>query len=186
MSLSFYDISLVDGYNLPMAIVSLHNESSDPDLANVPSNTTNPVCIGSPNFLTSTGEINSTTVSVPATVISGNITYSTPLEDALQRHAVSRWCPWTLQLQPPPKPGAGVYPYPDDNIARPDFDPCISSCSMHGHPSDCCTGPYDSASSCHPNLYSTAAKKVCPDAYSYGEFLTAGADEKKSRSGCVC
>lgn len=80
---------------------------------------------------------------------------------------VQKWCPWDLQLQPPQKPGDGVYPYPDDNIQRPMFDPCISACSKWNKPSDCCTGSYDSPSSCKPSYYSQSAKKICPDAYSY-------------------
>lgn len=140
--LTFYDISLVDGYNLPLGIVSLHAESDDPNLANIPSNTTNPVCIGSADFVNdSTGK----------------------------REEISHWCPWPLQMRAPPKPGAGVYPYPDDNIPRPAFDPCISSCAKYGNPADCCSGEdFDSPETCRPGLYSRRAKSVCPDAYSYG------------------
>ncbi|KAL1978101.1 hypothetical protein VTN31DRAFT_960 [Thermomyces dupontii] len=167
MNLSFYDISLVDGYNLPMAIVSLHTESDDSSLASIPPNMTNPVCIGSPNFLLPLDSISDTVATVPVNVTVDSMTYKTPLEESLERHAVSRWCPWSLQLQPPPKPGDGVFPYPDDNIPRPDFDPCLSSCSKYGRDEDCCAGNHNSPSTCGPNLYSKAAKRVCPDAYSY-------------------
>ncbi|KKA24176.1 hypothetical protein T310_1828 [Rasamsonia emersonii CBS 393.64] len=145
MNLSFYDISLVDGYNLPVGIVSLHTESKDPALASIPSNTTNPVCIGSVDFFVSDDNSSSAI------------------------HAISRWCPWPLQLQAvaPPKPGAGVYPYPDDDIPRPRFDPCISSCAKYGNPEDCCAGAFNSPETCTPNEYSRKAKSVCPDAYSY-------------------
>lgn len=165
LNLSYYDISLVDGYNLPLGIISLHNESSDAQLRAIPSNTTNPVCIGSPNFWETLKSLNNTTVPVNSTI--GSVTYSTPLELTLEAHAVSRWCPWPLQIQPPPRPGDGVYPYPDDNIARPDFDPCLSMCSMYGSASYCCTGKYDTAKKCGPNMYSKAAKRVCPDAVFY-------------------
>ena len=64
MNLSYYDISLVDGYNLPLGIVSLHNESSEPELQNIPSNTTNPVCIGSPNFLEAANQLENSTTTI--------------------------------------------------------------------------------------------------------------------------
>lgn len=163
MGISFYDISLVDGYNLPIGIISLHTESSDPALASIPPNTTNPICIGSPNLLDQSEEVMNMTI--------GGQTYNLPLDRRASPHQVERWCPWPLQLQPPWKPGAGVYPYPDDNIKRPAFDPCLSACSKYGKPSDCCTGKYDSPTTCKPSLYSRAAKAICPDAYSYGAHM---------------
>ncbi len=60
-----------------------------------------------------------------------------------------------------------MYPYPDDDIARPAFDPCLSACAAHGNPADCCTGDYSGPDRCHPSLYSSSAKAVCPDAYSF-------------------
>ncbi|KAL2006475.1 hypothetical protein VTN00DRAFT_9143 [Thermoascus crustaceus] len=159
MGLSFYDISLVDGYNLPMGIVSLHGESSDPALAAIPPNTTNPICIGDPNLLAPSDKVTNTTLR--------GQTYDLPLERRMDQLKVERWCPWPLQLQPPWKPGAGVYPYPDDHIKRPAFDPCFSACSKYNTPSDCCTGKYGSPETCKPSLYSKRAKAVCPDAYSY-------------------
>jgi len=60
-----------------------------------------------------------------------------------------------------------VYPYPDDNIQRPIFDPCLSACAKTNSPADCCTGSYDSPGACKRNLYANSAKLVCPDAYSY-------------------
>lgn len=168
MSLSFYDISLVDGYNLPIGIISLHNESTNAELKSIPSNTTNPVCIGSADFLTSVSHMNETTVPINTTI--GSITYVTPLEEGLEAHSVSRWCPWPLQIQRPWKPGHGVFPYPDDGIKRPSFDPCLSMCSKYGRASDCCSGSHSTPETCSPNMYSKAAKKVCPDAYSYGMF----------------
>jgi hypothetical protein len=70
-------------------------------------------------------------------------------------------------LNPPTKPGDGIYPYPDDNIQRPAFDPCLSACAKTNSASDCCTGSYDSPSKCSPSEYAKAAKSICPDAYSY-------------------
>jgi hypothetical protein len=80
---------------------------------------------------------------------------------------LANWCPWDLQVTQPTKPGDGVYPYPDDNIQRPIFDPCFSACAKTNSPSDCCTGSYDNPSVCKPGLYSASAKAVCPDAYSF-------------------
>jgi hypothetical protein len=162
MGLSFYDISLVDGYNLPISIVSLRPMSLSSQ-SELPPNETNPVCIGSPGFLSSE-------TSSAQNITTNHTTYSIPLEDSQGKQSVSSWCPWSLQIFPPPRPGDGVYPYPVGNIARPDFDPCLSMCSVYGDPADCCTEDYDSSSSCHPNLYSQAAKSVCPDAYSYGKL----------------
>jgi hypothetical protein len=72
-----------------------------------------------------------------------------------------------LQAFPPDKPGDGVYPYPDDDIQRPIFDPCKSACAANNKPRDCCTGKYDDPKTCEPSTYSRYAKAVCPDAYSY-------------------
>lgn len=80
---------------------------------------------------------------------------------------VADWCPWDLQKQQPTKPGDGVYPYPDDNIQRPIFDPCLSACSKTNSAEDCCTGSFNDPKVCKPNLYATSAKAVCPDAYSF-------------------
>ena len=71
-------------------------------------------------------------------------------------------------MNPPSKLGDGVYPYPDDNIQRPAFDPCYSACAKYNNAADCCTGHHGSPSTCQPSDYSKAAKGVCPDAYSYG------------------
>jgi beta-mannosidase len=158
---TFYDISLVDGYNVPMGIISLlGTTSSNNSLTNIPPNLTNPVCIGTSTLLDPAG---STTDSTFGT----NSTYPLPLEQTLTSSAVQSWCPWDLQLSPPTKPGDGVYPYPDDKIPRPLFNPCFSACAKWSSPHYCCTGKYNSAGSCRPSLYSTQAKKVCPDAYSY-------------------
>lgn len=90
-----------------------------------------------------------------------------PYETAYDNNRVSDWCPWDMQAYPPTKPGDGVYPYPDDDIPRPTFDPCKSSCAATNDPKDCCAGEYNSPDACSPSLYSKRAKAVCPDAYSY-------------------
>lgn len=160
---TFYDISLVDGYNLPLAIVSLYPESSDPSLQEIPPNLTNPICIGTTSLLASKGSM--------ADADSGtNSSFPIPLEQGVSLSDVQTWCPWDLQSSPPTKPGDGVYPYPDDNIQRPVFNPCFSACSKYRKPKDCCTGSYDNSNVCKPSLYSGNAKKVCPDAYSFGSY----------------
>lgn len=80
---------------------------------------------------------------------------------------VSSWCPFPLLALPPNKPGDGVYPYPDDNIQRPVFSPCYSACAKWNLDRYCCAGSHDEPDTCKPSYYSTQAKKVCPDAYSY-------------------
>ena len=161
---TFYDISLVDGYNIPIAIVSLYPESGNASLTDIPPNLTNPICIGTAALLASEGSTSDATGESVGT----NSSFPIPLEQSQSTSDVQSWCPWDLQLDPPSKPGDGVYPYPDDNIQRPVFNPCYSACAKYDHPSDCCTGSYDSPQACKPSLYSSAAKKVCPDAYSYG------------------
>ena len=157
MGQTFYDISLVDGYNMPIAIISLYGQSKDPRLRKIPPNLTNAICIGTVSLLGGTAD---------ATLSTGGA-YVIPLEQKVSASQVARWCPWDLQQSPPSKPGDGVYPYPDDNIQRPIFNPCFSACAKFGKASDCCTGKYNSPSACSPNIYSKAAKAVCPDAYSF-------------------
>ena len=158
---TFYDISLVDGYNLPVGIVSLYPESDKPSLTRIPPNLTNPVCIGTAALLAEEG-------STADANLGTNSSFPIPLDQTQSYSDVQRWCPWDLQLNPPSKPGDGVYPYPDDNIERPLFNPCYSACAKYNHPADCCTGHYNSPNVCKPSLYSQDAKKVCPDAYSFG------------------
>lgn len=90
-----------------------------------------------------------------------------PYETAQTSQRVGRWCPWALQVLDPPRPGAGVYPYPDDAAARPAFDPCLSACKATGAARDCCAGAYDGPDRCPRGLYARRAKAVCPDAYSF-------------------
>ncbi|KAK4162518.1 Hsp70-like protein [Cladorrhinum sp. PSN259] len=151
---TFYDISLVDGYNIPLGIIYLPAANT----TWIPPNLTNAACIASAGYLSdpsSTGTFYT------------NSTYPTPFEALQTNRGVASWCPWDLQKYPPSKPGNGIYPYPDDNIQRPIFDPCLSACSSTNSPQDCCTGQYDAPEVCRPSFYSKQAKSVCPDAYSY-------------------
>lgn len=145
-----------------MAIISLYSESGNPSLTDIPPNLTNPVCIGTASLLAESS-------STADQTLGSNSSYPIPLEHTLSNSDVQRWCPWDLQLSPPSKPGDGVYPYPDDNIQRPLFNPCYSACAKYNKPSDCCTGSYDSPNVCKASLYSQDAKKICPDAYSFGK-----------------
>lgn len=142
-----------------MGIIFLQGENSS--LADIPPNLTNPVCIGTAALLAAIG-------NVEDALFGTNSSFPLPLDQSASNSEVQSWCPWDLQLQPPTKPGDGVYPYPDDNIQRPLFNPCRSACSAFSKASDCCTGKYNSPSACSPGLYSKQAKKVCPDAYSFG------------------
>ena len=158
---TFYDLSLVDGYNIPIGIVYLGNSSSNPNLTDIPPNLTNPVCIGTAALLTDPSD------APDANLGANSSSYPLPLEHTISQAAVQDWCPWDLQQSPPQKPGDGVYPYPDDNIQRPLFNPCYSACAKWSSPQYCCTGKYNTPGSCSPSYYSTQAKMVCPDAYSY-------------------
>lgn len=152
---------MVDGYNLPVGIIYLgtapNSSVADPD---IPPNLTNPICIGTAALLAAAGDDSDDTFG-------SNSTYPLPLDLTLSNAFVQGWCPWDCQLSPPLKPGDGVYPYPDDNIQRPLFDPCLSACAKWNLPQYCCTGSYSTPDSCQPSYFSTQAKQVCPDAYSY-------------------
>ncbi len=151
---TFYDISLVDGYNLPMAIVYIPARNT----SWIPPNLTNPACIASAGYLA-----DPTRTGLAYT----NSTYPRPYETQQTNARLGNWCPWDLQAFPPQKPGDGVFPYPDDNIQRPVFDPCLSACASTHSDWDCCTGDYHDPNICQPSLYGQSAKAVCPDAYSY-------------------
>lgn len=162
---TFYDISLVDGYNIPLAIVSLYPESGDSLLTQIPPNLTNPICIGTAALLALEGSLQDANLGT-------NSSFPIPLDQTQSFSDVQKWCPWDLQLSPQTKPANGIYPYPDDSIQRPLFNPCYSACAKYNRPSDCCTGHYNSPNICKPSAYSSEAKKVCPDAYSFGKTLT--------------
>lgn len=157
---AFYDLSLVDGYNIPMGIISLLSESNNPNLTDIPPNMMNPICVASAGLI---GAVSDTSDQS----FGSNASYPIPLEQTVTPSFVEGWCPFPLLLLPPQRPGNGIYPYPDDNIQRPLFSPCLSACAKWSADRYCCTGSYDSPSSCQPSYYSTQAKKVCPDAYSY-------------------
>jgi hypothetical protein len=155
---TFYDVSLVDGYNLPMGLVYIPGDNTD--LQDIPPNLTNAACIATSGLL----------LDPSASGTSGDVSnssYPIPYESTQTSANIAGWCPWDLQVTQPTKPGDGVYPYPDDNIQRPIFDPCLSACAKTNSPSDCCTGKYNDPKVCKPNLYSSNAKAVCPDAYSF-------------------
>lgn len=160
---TFYDISLVDGYNLPLAIVSLYPESENSSLTQIPPNLTNPICIGTAALLTAKGDTSDSNSGT-------NSSYPIPLDESISISDVASWCPWDLQVNIPTVPPGGVYSYPDSNVERPGFDPCFSACAKFGQAEDCCTGSYDNPNVCKPSSYSTAAKSVCPDAYSFGTY----------------
>ncbi|QDS74096.1 hypothetical protein FKW77_009650 [Venturia effusa] len=149
---SFYDISLVDGYNLPMAIQIIPtNGTSVP-----PSNETNLICAGSlqgfnpnKNF----NPYNTTDSTYYGTTSSQPLSFESKMSHA----DVSHWCPWDLQFTPMEEVGNTRLP----------FDPCRSLCTKTGKSEHCCTGKHNSAKTCKPNYYSKRAKAVCPDAYSF-------------------
>jgi hypothetical protein len=162
---AYYDISLVDGFSISMAILLITTGVSA--LSNYPPNKTNPSCIASlSNFI---ADFNPYGNSNDIPYLGTNQSTQLPFVQGLTNDKVSQWCPWDCQVNPPKKPGAGVYPYPDGNIQRPIFQPCYSTCAKWNQPQDCCTGSYNSPSVCKPGLYSKNAKSVCPDAYTFGE-----------------
>lgn len=142
-----------------MGIIFIPGNKSN--LSDIPPNLTNPICIGTTSYLTDPG------ADAVNTLFGTNNTYPIPLESSLSLESVSKWCPWPLQIDPPYRPGDGVYPYPDDNIQRPIFDPCLSACAKWNEDQYCCAGSYANPNKCKPSYYSTQAKKVCPDVYSY-------------------
>lgn len=161
-NLAYYDISLVDGYNLPIAIVLMPGSNGNTD--NIPPNETNPSCVASPGNMA--GANFNPYSSGSGSFLGTNSSFQLPFNTQSTSNAAS-WCPWDLQVNPPKAPGDGVYPYPDGNVQRPLFDPCYSACSKYNEPAYCCTGKYEGPSKCSENYYSKAAKAMCPDAYSY-------------------
>ncbi|KAF2492395.1 thaumatin family protein [Lophium mytilinum] len=160
---TWYDISLVDGYNVPMAIVMQPLANSS--LEDIPPNLTNPSCVATLGELKEPGYDPYT--SGYEIFLGTNSSYPLPFDRNVDDSHVARWCPWDLQLSPPQKPGDGVYPYPDDNIQRPAFDPCYSACAKYNTPDYCCTTPEYGRGNCKAGDWGKAAKTVCPDAYSY-------------------
>ncbi|KAK9419438.1 putative Thaumatin family protein [Seiridium unicorne] len=151
---TFYDISLVDGYNLPVGVVYQPADNTSA----IPPNFVNAACIATPGYLMSPNRTG---------YYYTNSSYPMPYEDTQTNSGITNWCPWDLQAFPPDKPGDGVYPYPDDQIERPVFDPCKSACAATNSESDCCTGDYNDPNVCKRSEYAENAKTVCPDAYSF-------------------
>ena len=141
---SFYDISLVDGYNLPMALIYI----PAPNTTYLSPNLTNPVCVASPGYYSLTDP----TPSVPSPALTKNLSTSllppfpnstltnstttnntnasiphyysiprlpspppSPLSASETASLLHSWCPWNLQLYPPRKPPSGIFPYPDSD-----------------------------------------------------------------------
>jgi hypothetical protein len=152
---TFYDISLVDGYNLPMGIV-YHPAQNTSD---IPPNLVNPACIATAGYLMEPASRTGTYYT--------NTSFPMPYETAQSNAAMGRWCPFDFLAFPPTKPGDGVFPYPDDDIQRPVFSPCKSACAATGSESDCCAGGYNDPNICKANDYARSAKAMCPDAYSF-------------------
>ncbi|GJN67592.1 hypothetical protein PLICBS_001619 [Purpureocillium lilacinum] len=151
---TFYDISLVDGYNLPMGI----NYIPAKNTTYIPPNLTNCACVATSGWLYTKAQTGT---------FYANSTYPIPLEPDETNDSVGSWCPWPNLAFPPTKPGDGIYPYPDDKIQRPAFSPCKSACAATGSDKDCCVGKYHDPKICKPSLYSKSVKAVCPDAYSF-------------------
>ncbi|PHH84872.1 hypothetical protein CDD83_1245 [Cordyceps sp. RAO-2017] len=151
---TFYDISLVDGYNLPMGIRYLPAKNT----TFIPPNLTNCACIATSGWLYA---------KAPTGTFYANATFPVPLEANETNESLGGWCPWPNLAFPPTKPGDGVYPYPDDDVQRPAFSPCKSACATTGSDRDCCIGKYHDPNICKPSRYSTSVKAVCPDAYSF-------------------
>ncbi|TDZ74982.1 Thaumatin-like protein 1 [Colletotrichum trifolii] len=151
---TFYDISLVDGYNLPVGI----NYVPAKNTTFIPPNLTNCACIATAGFMAQRAASGS---------VYTNTTFPVPWESYESNDSVRDWCPWPLLSNPPDKPGNGIYPYPDDNIRRPDFSPCKSQCAATNSDRDCCVGKWHDPNKCKPGDYSKHAKAMCPDAYSF-------------------
>ncbi|KAK5166619.1 uncharacterized protein LTR77_008162 [Saxophila tyrrhenica] len=162
MDQTYYDISLVDGYNLPLAIVMLANGNSE--LEQMQGSKTNPSCVGSVGDL---APQNFDPYKNGQQFLGTSSNNPMPFETKTTSDDVEQWCPWDLQVDAPTAPGNGIYPYPDGNVQRPVFDPCLSACAKYSEDQYCCTGKYDGPSQCSTNYYAKAAKSVCPDAYSY-------------------
>jgi Thaumatin family len=159
---TYYDISLVDGYNIPMAIVlqPLGNAS----IEEIPPNLTNPCCIATFGQLAAQ---NFDPYDGGKEYLGTNSTYKLPLDNKVDDIQVRDWCPWNLMQNKPEPPSDGVYTYPDNSVQKPPFNPCYSACAKFNLPEDCCTGDHNQPSTCQPSEYSKNIKAVCPDAYSY-------------------
>ncbi|EWC44458.1 hypothetical protein DRE_06826 [Drechslerella stenobrocha 248] len=145
---TFYDISLVDGYDLDMKITPSHDSPDKPRVNNTP------ICVAS------------TTLSSP---LSDKDRTGNSLNESFTFGNIHRWCPREMLLFVSQRGRQSVFPYPDDNDASigGGWTPCLSACAHSGGSWDCCTREHDTPERCGPNLYSRRAKQVCGDAYSY-------------------
>ncbi|KAK4239743.1 hsp70-like protein [Achaetomium macrosporum] len=188
---TFYDISLVDGYNLPLAII--YHPAANTTW--IPPNLTNPACIATAGYLftpvsSSSSFSSSSSSSNKSTPRFTHSVYPYPFEPTQTDATLSTWCPLPLLHSHLPKPiglpwwqrrvssssstTTTTSPSSNNNNSssssnndRPAFQPCLSPCSAYHTAADCCTGPFNSADTCKPSPYSQAAKRVCPDAYSF-------------------
>jgi hypothetical protein len=159
-SQTFYDISLVDGYNLPMAIVLMNKGEST-----AAGSASNPSCVGSLQGFVDTSDYNP--YSDGQVFLGTDSSDPLPFDKDMTASSVADWCPWDLQAEPPRAPEDGIYKYPETDVSRPPFTPCLSACAKFNSPEYCCTGQYDGHDKCSTNYYAKAAKDVCPDAYSF-------------------
>ncbi|KAK6540143.1 hypothetical protein TWF694_008964 [Orbilia ellipsospora] len=152
---TYFDISLVDGYDLDMKITPSYDSVAKPRVNNTP------ICVAS------------TTLSSP---LSGADLVQNSLNQSFTFHNISRWCPRQYLLFASQRGKQSVFPYPDDHdpTIGGGWTPCLSACAYTHSNWDCCTGKNDKANTCGPNLYSERAKQVCGDAYSYAydDFLS--------------
>ncbi|KAK3310972.1 thaumatin family-domain-containing protein [Chaetomium strumarium] len=172
---TFYDISLVDGYNLPLAII--YHPAANTTW--IPPSLTNPACIATAGYIFT--PVASSSPSNSRLRFTHSV-YPYPFEDYQTDATLSTWCPPSLLHSALPRPiglpwwerrpssTSSTSPSPNSNSNdnnRPAFQPCLSPCSAYHTAADCCTGPFNSPDTCKPSAYSQAAKRVCPDAYSF-------------------
>jgi len=113
---------MVDGYDLPTDLAYISSKSNPLD---TPPDLTSRACVATAGYIRS-GR--------------GNATIPMPHNLKTTTSDLSRWCPWDLQLNPPPKPGFSIYPYTDDSIPRATFSPRLSACARTNPDHDCCKG----------------------------------------------
>jgi hypothetical protein len=152
MNQSFYDISLVDGYNLPLAIRAIF-DINDPAKVWPKANESNPSCVGSPQNLAPVGFNPYPTDK--QLFLGTSSAQPLPFDNKTSMSDVASWCPSDLLINPSKDKKSQV------------FKPCLSACAKTNMKEYWCTGSYNSAKKCGSNYYSRAAKKICPDAYSF-------------------
>ncbi|KAI7862149.1 thaumatin [Spinellus fusiger] len=105
----FYDISFVDGYNLPLTITPIN------------------------------GHTNGTTGDSNAFLCGNSVCDTLPT------------CPEEFQIKD----------------ADGDVTGCMSACTKFGTPEYCCTGKFDSESTCTGSAYAAQVKSGCPNVYTW-------------------